>query len=288
MKSMTAFARKEMRQKQSYLCWEIRSVNNRYLDVSFRLPDIFRELELSLRECASKYLTRGKIDCSLRYQSGVESQVNIAVNDALLSQLLDVSGKIYKKFPQDHTVVGLIDLLRFPGVMSMQEEASSDIQSVAKELFEKTVAALGQSRMQEGKRLKRFLEQRLRKIEMGVKKIRVLMPRVVKDQRERLLSRCQELKLTLDPNRLEQEVAMLAQRLDIYEELDRLHSHVEEVNRAMNTEDNCGRRLDFLMQELNREANTIASKSVNKTVTHQAVELKVLIEQMREQIQNIE
>lgn len=288
MKSMTAFARKELKQKIGSLSWEVRSVNNRYLDLYFRLPDLFRELEPSLRESANRYLSRGKIDCSLRYQPGAASAINIEVNDLLLSQVVNVSKKVCKKFSKNSVVIDLVDLLRYPGVVDVSEANTSELQKIVVNLFEKALDALNQARDQEGKSIKRFIDLRLKKIDMGVKKIQLLMPTVIKEQQDRILARWRELALEIESNRMEQEIAVMLQRLDIHEELSRLEAHIEEVKRVMKINESCGRRLDFLMQELNREANTIASKSANKTVTHLAVELKVLIEEMREQIQNVE
>lgn len=288
MKSMTAFARKELRQKTGNFSWEVRSVNNRYLDISFRLPELFRDLEPVLRDHANRHLRRGKVDCSLKYQPGSDSLINLSVNDLLVSQLVNASKKVSKKFPKNQTVIDLIDLFRYPGVIETSEKIPTELQSIAVTLFDKTLIALNQSRAQEGKSIKRFLDQRLKKIQENIKKIQQLMPRIIDEYRSKLIARCQELSLELDFTRVEQEIALIAQKLDIHEELDRLRSHLEEVRRVIPLEESCGRRLDFLMQELNREANTTASKSVNKTITHLAVELKVLIEEMREQIQNIE
>ena len=241
--SMTAFARLEIKKEWGDAVWEIRSVNQRYLENFFRLPEQFRGLENALREKLRQNLTRGKIECSLRIDSKKQ---------AAAEQDLDA--------------------------------ISQDLLTAFDELLVEFIAMRGR----EGEKLQAIIQQRLDGITVEAEKVRSQMPAVLQWQRERLLQRFEEAKIQLDPQRVEQEMILLAQRVDVAEELDRLQMHVKETNNILKKGGAVGRKLDFMMQELNRESNTLASKSINADITASAVELKVLIEQMREQIQNLE
>lgn len=284
--SMTAFARKELKGPWGTAVWEIRSVNQRFLETYFRLPEQFRSLEPVLRERFRKRLQRGKVECALRFSNEGAEAGKITLNEALAKQVLEAADWI-----QSHgqsTGVNPLDVLRWPGVVAAEE---TDMDAIQKELLQGLDQAMEdfvEARATEGAELKKMIEQRLDGIEVEAQKVGEQMPQIVQWQREKLINRFEEAKVELEETRVEQEMVMLAQKLDVAEELDRLAAHVKETRNIMNKGGACGRRLDFMMQEFNRESNTLGSKSINAEVTQSAVELKVLIEQMREQIQNIE
>ena len=284
--SMTAFARKELKGPWGTAVWEIRSVNQRFLETYFRLPEQFRSLEPVLRERFRKRLQRGKVECALRFSNEGAEASKITLNEALAKQVLEAADWI-----QSHgqsTGVNPLDVLRWPGVVAAEE---TDMDAIQKELLQGLDQAMEdfvEARATEGAELKKMIEQRLEGIEVEAQKVGEQMPQIVQWQREKLINRFEEAKVELEETRVEQEMVMLAQKLDVAEELDRLAAHVKETRNIMNKGGACGRRLDFMMQEFNRESNTLGSKSINAEVTQSAVELKVLIEQMREQIQNIE
>lgn len=284
--SMTAFARQEIKQDWGTAVWEIRSVNQRYLETYFRLPENFRGLENNLREKLRTRLTRGKIECSLRIESAQQIG-QLQLNQALAQQVLQ-SLQWLKSENANEGEINLTDVLRYPGVVEAPQQdldrISLDLLSGFDALLDEFVAMRGR----EGEKLQEIIGQRLTAIEAEAAKVRAQMPQILQWQRERLLQRFEEVQVQLDPQRLEQEMILLAQRVDVAEELDRLQMHVKETQRILNKGGAVGRKLDFMMQELNRESNTLASKSINADVTASAVELKVLIEQMREQIQNLE
>lgn len=284
---MTAFTRQQIEQEWGSLVWEIRSVNHRYLETSVRLPDTFRGLENRIREAVRKRLSRGKVECQLRFQATESSNVNIAINLDLVEQLLQANREIQSQFGSESTINSM-DVLRWPGVIADRQLDLGKIEEEAHTLFMTALDDLVATRSREGSDLQGFLQQRIDSIRFVVAETREKMPEILAAQRQNLLDRLAELKAELEPARLEQEVALLAQKADVDEELDRLDSHLGEVERVLLASGQKGRRLDFLMQELNREANTLSSKSVVAETTRGAVELKVLIEQMREQIQNIE
>lgn len=286
--SMTAFARQSSQLDWGTLVWEIRSVNHRYLEPHFKLPDIAKLVEGELREYLRKTLNRGKVECSLRIQSNTGNDTGyINVNQPLLIQLISVADNVQKQLRKPARI-NPIDLLKWPGVIEEQLDDSDIAKERIIELFQVTVQQLLDSRKREGTELKAYIEQRLNSISGITVIVRKQLPEILNTQRQKLTERLQELKVELNAERLEQEIVMLAQKADVDEELDRLDTHVSEVRRILNKGGVCGRRLDFLMQELNREANTLSSKSIVSDTTAAAVELKVLIEQMREQIQNIE
>ncbi len=285
--SMTAFTRQQTEQEWGSLIWEIRSVNHRYLETSVRLPDTFRGLENRIREAVRKRLSRGKVECQLRFQAAASSNVDIAINRDLVDQLLQANRDIQAQLGTEGPISSM-DVLRWPGVIADRQLDLGELEEEAHTLFIAALEDLVATRKREGKDLEGFLQQRIDSIRDVVADTRGKMPDILAAQRQNLLDRLEELKAELEPTRLEQEVALLAQKADVDEELDRLDSHLGEVERVLRASGQKGRRLDFLMQELNREANTLSSKSIVAETTRGAVELKVLIEQMREQIQNIE
>ena len=285
--SMTAFSRQQIDKEWGSLTWEIRSVNHRYLETSVRLPESFRGLENSVREAIRRKLTRGKVECQLRFQSAEAVQTDLQINKKLIEMLVQANIEI-QKLASAASQLSSAEILRWPGVIVDQNFDSEIIAAEALALFKIALDELIGSRQREGDALKGFVIQRIESIREIVSSIREKMPEIISGQRKNLLGRLADFKAELEPTRLEQEVAILAQKADVDEELDRLDSHLSEVERVVASAGQKGRRLDFLMQELNREANTLSSKSIVVDTTLGAVELKVLIEQMREQIQNIE
>jgi uncharacterized protein (TIGR00255 family) len=285
--SMTAFSRQQLDKEWGSLTWEIRSVNHRYLETSVRLPESFRGIENSVREAVRKKLNRGKVECQLRFQSAEVGQTDLQLNKELIEKLVQANTEIQQLTSAD-SQLSSAEILRWPGVIADQKFDSQAIEAEASALFKIALDELIDSRQREGDALKGFIIQRIHSIREIVLSIREKMPEIIAGQRKNLLDRLADLQAELEPTRLEQEVAILAQKADVDEELDRLDSHLSEVERVVESAGQKGRRLDFLMQELNREANTLSSKSIVVDTTLGAVELKVLIEQMREQIQNIE
>ncbi|MEZ7862108.1 MAG: YicC/YloC family endoribonuclease [Aeromonadaceae bacterium] len=283
--SMTGYARKEFKGDWGTAVWEIRSVNQRYLETYLRLPEQLRGLEPILRERFRKQLERGKVECNLRF----ESQTNVGqlqINEALAEQLIDSALWVIDRAGQGQ--LNPLDVLRWPGVMAAPEQDMDELNTRLLAGFDEVLALFVESRQSEGDKLKSVIEQRLDGIEGEVTKVRAFMPQILDWQRQKLIDRLAEAKLELEPTRVEQEIILLAQRIDVAEELDRLGMHIAETRKILKKGGACGRRLDFMMQEFNRESNTLGSKSINADTTQSAVELKVLIEQMREQIQNIE
>ena len=287
MLSMTAFARQQLEQDWGSLTWEIRSVNHRYLETSVRVPETFRRLEIVIRETVRKRLSRGKVECQLRYQSVENSTTEINLNQNLVFKLLNANKEIEEMTGSSGSLSNM-EILRWPGVVSDQQMDTASIDKQAIRLFSLALDDLISSREREGEELKGFVQKRLDAIREIVISIRAKMPEILTVQKQNLLDKIEDLKAELDSARVEQEIVLLTQKADVDEELDRLDSHLNEVQRVIDTKGQKGRRLDFLMQELNREANTLSSKSIVVDTTRSAVELKVQIEQMREQIQNIE
>ena len=285
--SMTAFARLEVKKDWGDAVWEIRSVNQRYLENFFRLPEQFRGLENTLREKLRQNLTRGKIECSLRIETKKQTSAELNLNKELANQVIQSLQWI--KAQAGEGEINLTDVLRYPGVVETQEQ---DLDAISQDLltaFDDLLTDFIAMRGREGEKLNDIIQQRLDAIAVEADKVRSQMPAVLQWQRERLLQRFEDAQVNnLDPQRVEQEMILLAQRVDVAEELDRLQMHVKETTNILKKGGAVGRKLDFMMQELNRESNTLASKSINADITASAVELKVLIEQMREQIQNLE
>lgn len=284
--SMTAFARENTSSDQGVLTVELRTVNHRYLDCSFKIPDSLRALEPKLRELIGGKLARGKVDCMIRLQSGPDRGAELRLNseqlDALVAATAEVASRIETSAPT------ALEVLHFPGICTAPEQSEEDLHKATTALFEDALDTLAKSRKREGEKLATMVLDRLEQLEKEVAGTRELVPELRKQQHDKVVSRIEGLGVEVDQGRLEQELVYLAQKADVDEELDRLDAHVSEVRRALKKGGPCGRRLDFLMQELNREANTLSSKSTSSSTTQNAVELKVLIEQMREQIQNIE
>ncbi|MCU7930342.1 MAG: YicC family protein [Candidatus Thiodiazotropha sp. (ex Codakia rugifera)] len=285
--SMTAFAREEYRGDLGILSWEIRSVNHRYLEAFLRLPEELRVLESSVRERLNARLGRGKLDVSLKFKPGGMAEAGLQVNQRLVEQLLSAEQQLADLMGAGNNLRSS-DLLRWPGVLEEQEQDFTPVKQRAMILLETAIDSLIDNRLREGERLSEIIRNRCVGLQAQVVQVRSLMPDVLEMVRSRIRDRLTEAMEELDETRLEQEMVLLAQRLDVDEEMDRLETHLEEVERVLQTDEPVGRRLDFLMQELNREANTLTSKSNSVDVTRSAVEMKVLIEQMREQIQNIE
>ncbi len=286
-RSMTAFARQELVKDWGTLTLELRSVNHRYLDVSLRLPEDFRNLEPKIREKISAKLARGKVDVGLRFSRTDTSSGDILIDKELVQQISDASREI------DHILynpeaVSSLDILRWPGVIKTPELDSAELTSALFELLDASLNDMLEGRAREGKKLADLISQRCQSISDVIIDVKKRLPEIMQIWREKLLTRIQEASVEVDESRLEQELVILAHKTDVDEELDRLTTHVAEVERVLKDEKPIGRRLDFLMQELNREANTLGSKSIDTETTKASVDLKVLIEQMREQIQNIE
>ncbi len=283
--SMTGYARQEFKGDWGTAVWEIRSVNQRYLETYLRLPEQLRGLEPILRERLRQRLERGKVECNLRFESQSQSGT-LHVNEALAEQLIDNALWVIDRAGQGQ--LNPLDVLRWPGVIAAEEQDMDALNTHLLAGFDQVLGQFIDSRQSEGSKLKGLIEQRLDNIQAQVIKVRAHMPQILDWQRQKLIDRLAEAKLELDPLRVEQEIVLLAQRIDVAEELDRLETHIGETRKILSKGGACGRRLDFMMQEFNRESNTLGSKSINAETTQVAVELKVLIEQMREQIQNIE
>ncbi|MBE0484718.1 YicC/YloC family endoribonuclease [Marinobacter sp.] len=287
IRSMTAFARKDTRGDWGTLTCEIRTVNHRYLEPSFRLPEAFRELENRFREELRKGLKRGKVDVSMRLQSTENEVQSFEISDEMAKAVNEAANHINRML-DNPAHINALDILRWPGVLSVPETDYSAAKEAAANLFADTVADLVSVREREGDRLRPLFDDRLATMSRLVAEVRERMPDLLAAQETSLRERFAKAKVELDADRVAQEMVMLAQKSDVAEELDRLDAHVSEVTETLHSDDAIGRRLDFLMQELNREANTLSSKSIDAAVTRAAVDLKVLIEQMREQVQNLE
>ncbi len=286
LRSMTAFARRCVQAEGGGLVWELRCVNQRFLEPSIRLPEELRPLEPQVRERVAARLRRGKVECTLRWQPSegcpdLSFNRSFAERVAILSRQVDAL--LFNAAP-----VSSLDVLRWPGVIQTR---SVDLTSLRGEVLDALESALSDAvevREREGASIALFMEERLSAMEAVLAQVRVRLPGVLGQQRERLSARLSEIQSSLNQDRLEQELLLFAQRMDVEEELDRLTTHLREVRRVIAKEEASGRRLDFLMQELNREANTLGAKAADAESAHAAVDLKVLIEQMREQVQNIE
>ena len=285
--SMTAFSRQESIFEWGSISWEIRSVNQRFLEPIFRLPDGFRELEFGLRDQLRKQLNRGKVECHLRYQMLDQTAAGLTINSENAANLANALAELPTWFGELKQPSGL-DILQYPGIVTDSKADTEDMKQAILELFNATVADLITARLREGQALETLIHQRLDSIDAIVIEVQTQLPDIIAAQKQNLIDKLEAAKVELDPMRVEQEIVLLAQKADVAEELDRLATHTKEVRRQLKQKGPIGRRLDFLMQELNREANTLSSKSIVVETTQSAVELKVLIEQMREQIQNIE
>jgi uncharacterized protein (TIGR00255 family) len=284
--SMTAYAAQEAELDSLTLSCEVRSVNHRYLDVSIKLPDRLRFAETDIRSLISAKISRGKIECALSFKRRAEQKSFMVDQDAvtaLIATTRAIEGQMHSAMS-----FSALDVLAFPGIQQEAELDKAKLGAGLNKLVAATVAQLSETREREGKQLRALIEERCVKIQGQLATASQRMPEVLTGLRKKLTDRIVELSVQPDFDRLEQELVYLAQKLDISEELDRLDTHVNEVLRVLDQPEPVGRRLDFLMQELNREANTLGSKSMDKDMTQIAIELKVLIEQIREQVQNIE
>jgi uncharacterized protein (TIGR00255 family) len=284
---MTGFARYTAESETGVLTCELRAVNHRYFDVQFRLPEELRPKETELKQLVGSVVRRGKIDCTLNYRRAPGKQAELSLNQAVVEQLGRRARELTAAFP-DLGSLNAIDVLRWPGVIEEPEVDTEPLFHEATGAIRAALDALSAMRRSEGERIAEMIDSRCREILTIAAAIRERMPEVLAAARARQKERLDKLAVDADPGRLEAEIALVAQKLDIDEELDRLESHISEIRLALSSQHAVGRRLDFLMQELNREANTLGSKSADTGTTRAAVELKVLIEQMREQIQNVE
>jgi uncharacterized protein (TIGR00255 family) len=285
--SMTGFARESVETALGTLTWEIRAVNHRYLDVQFKLPEDLRPKEQDFRQQASEILNRGKIECGLYFRRAVDQQTEIQLDMGLVEILGQRISELSARLPAT-AAVNPVEILRWPGVMKPPELQVEPLFDEATALLQVTLGDINTMRLNEGARIEEMLATRCAEIEAISASVRKRMPEVMAATRAKQKERIEKLDIQADPARLEVELALIAQKIDVDEELDRLESHLVEIRDAIADDKPVGRRLDFLMQELNREANTLGSKSADTETTKAAVDLKVLIEQMREQIQNVE
>ncbi len=287
LKSMTGFARAERTTPAGLLAWEIRSVNHRYLEVGLRLPEELRASEPEYRRASGAAARRGKVDASFYVRPGLDAARELALDADLLDALIERAGAVRRRLGAEARI-DAVDLLRWPGVVKEAERDAAGLAAAASELLAEALAAFTASRASEGERIAQMLAARASQVTGIVKAVAARLPDVQARIRAKMQERLAALGAEVNPERLEQEVAILLQKMDVAEELDRLGSHVDELMATIRSGDAVGRKLDFLMQEFNREANTLSSKSQDVETTRQAVELKVLIEQMREQVQNVE
>jgi len=284
---MTAFARVDMDSDWGSLSWELRSVNHRYLEPHFKLPDNLRALEPGLRDCLRKSLSRGKIECALRYQLTSAANNSFELNLDLVKEI-NLGANHINRILDNPAHLNALEILQWPGVILSKEVDLSSLKEHAIDAFERALNVIVENREREGTQLLPLISERLNRINNIVDEVRRSLPTILQRQSGLINERFKAASVDLDPERLTQEMVLLAQKSDVAEELDRLQAHVKEVELVLTKDEPVGRRLDFLMQELNREANTLSSKSIVTSTTRAAVELKVLIEQMREQVQNVE
>lgn len=286
IRSMTAYASAERAGPSGTLTCELRTVNHRYLEISPRLPEDMRSFESALRERIGARLSRGKVDITVRLRAEPGAAEGHRVNGAMLARLSELALDFEQRFPR--MTIEFTELLRFPGVLQQPDADADALQVALLDVLEHALVALNDTRAREGEKLGEMLKERLDGIERIVADVRVWLPEIQAALRARLEGRLADIRQPVEPGRLEQELVLQITRVDVDEELDRLTTHIGEARRVLALKEPVGRRLDFLMQEFNREANTLGSKSVDSRTTNAAVELKVLIEQMREQVQNIE
>jgi uncharacterized protein (TIGR00255 family) len=288
IRSMTGFARRERQGPWGTLTCELRSVNHRYLELSLRLPDDLRGLENDVRQLLSGSLRRGKVDAGVYLKGAPAGAASLEINRAMVEQVVAAAAEVSAIAGNAAATLNPLDVLRWPGVIRDAERDVTPISAAAVELLKETAADLNDARAREGARIRDMLAQRCEALRDLVSVVRARLPEVSARIRTRVLERVAQLGTTIDAERLEQEIALLAYKMDVEEELDRLGSHIAETLQVIDSKEPAGRRLDFLMQEFNREANTLSSKSQDSETTRAAVDMKVLIEQMREQVQNVE
>ena len=286
IRSMTAYASAESAGPSGTLTCELRTVNHRYLEISPRLPEEMRGFESAVRERIAARLSRGKVDVTVRLRSEPGSGEGLRINGSVLSRLSELALDLEQRFPRMH--IEFTELLRFPGVLQQPETDADALQGALLDVLDRALSVLGDTRGREGAKLGDMLRDRLDAVDKIVGDVRGWIPEIRAALRARLETRLADIRQPVEPGRMEQELVLQITRIDVDEELDRLATHISEARRVLALKEPVGRRLDFLMQEFNREANTLGSKSVDSRTTNAAVELKVLIEQMREQVQNIE
>ena len=291
LKSMTAFARVQQSNDSGEIVWEIKSVNHRYLEPGFKLPEDFKSLEPEIRQKIGRYVSRGKIEFSLRYKLHRTAQTAIQLNADMVTSLRQVEREVLNIVHEGNSL-SVAEILQWPGVVDEADKDFKPLQTLALQSLDEALQQLVDNRQREGAALLEMIASRCRQVSDIVKQVQQRRPEVLQAMRDKWTSQLTDKLADWaekgNPDRLEQELVMLAQKLDVEEELDRLNAHVNEVEQVLQRDEPVGRRLDFLMQELNREANTLSSKSQDAETTRLAVDLKVLIEQMREQVQNIE
>jgi len=285
--SMTGFAAVNRELPQGALHLELRSVNHRYLELAFRMDETFRPVEAAMREAVTKQVNRGKMECRISFTPSAASPKAMAINVALSQQLLQLGHAVQELSPQS-TPLTVADILRWPGIMEVEGVPQETLQEASVALLQDALGEFAASRCREGEKLKTMILERAAQMEVLVAEAAPHLPRLVAAYQEKLANRLREAAASLDEDRIRQEIALFAQKIDVDEEISRLQAHLQEVRRILNQGGAAGKRLDFMMQELNREANTLGSKSVATETSRLSMELKVLIEQMREQIQNIE
>ncbi len=285
--SMTGFASLEHATKNGTLLIELRAVNHRYLELQMKLDDSLRSFESTARELIAAKIGRGKVECRMSFVRKAQGANQLRLDSDMLQQLAQIAHSVQQQFPQSQAL-NVADVLRWPGVLISEDELGDDTAEVARIKLLEALQDLSESRIREGAKLKAIILERLAEMEKLVINAKPLLAQQLKSHQERLTLKFQEVLKTVDEDRLNQELVLFAQRADVDEELTRLTAHISEVRRILDDKAAAGKRLDFLMQELNREANTLGSKSVSTEVTQTSMSLKVLIEQMREQIQNIE
>lgn len=286
-RSMTGFARREASFPQGTLVWELRALNHRYLDIALRLPEEFRAMEPRVREMVGACVRRGKLEVVLRYQTSAAATTSFELDEELLKGLLALQQRIAAMMP-GAAAVSPMEILKWPNVLVRVDADPAALCEAGLSLLDEALKDLDAARAREGSEIRALLLQRTAEIRRQVSAVRSQMPAIMENQRARLLARLAELEMRFDAARLEQEMLYLLQKADVDEELDRTLVHLDEVERVIDGDGAVGRRLDFLMQELNREANTLGSKSIDAATSLASVEIKVAIEQMREQVQNIE
>ncbi|MGB5396523.1 MAG: YicC/YloC family endoribonuclease [Gammaproteobacteria bacterium] len=287
IKSMTGFARCQSKHSFGTLTWELRTVNHRYLDINLRMPDEMRSYENRYRELINAHLGRGKLEGGLRFKPEIAIENGIEINDVFAKSLIKACQRI-NDFLHQPSEINAVEILQWPGIVKETALDMKPVLDASVELLESALKELVENREREGERLHQLVMQRCKGMQDQVEQVRIQMPEIRQLHREKLMARLAELKADPDMDRLEQELVYIAQKMDVDEEIDRLECHIKELCHVLERDEAVGRRLDFLMQELNREANTLGSKSADIRTTQVSVELKVLIEQMREQVQNIE
>ena len=285
--SMTGFGRTDFEKDSVTGFLEIRSLNHRHLDISVKLPETLRPFEKTARELIKARVNRGKIDCYLNFETKKKPEESLEIDDAILRNIAAINTRLSREFKKD-LEINLIDLMKWPGIISARDISFEGNEKVLTELFNNTLEELLSTRKSEGQSIKKALEEKLESFEKSLSFIAGLTPKNLEGATNRLHSRLKQLNEGIDHTRVEQEVIILIQKLDISEELDRIESHVKEMKKVLFRKEPIGRRLDFILQELARETNTLGAKSNNMEISAATIEMKVLLEQLREQVQNIE